>query len=165
LTHSALRWGGGPRSIRVDVTRDERLLLPPVSQHLIHPYSDGGPIVVTKLACYPLEEVLAEKLRAVGGQRRFAISRDLYDIHQLIKAGVSLPTVARLLPAKFEAKGLDLTSFNIASLEARRKEFEQDWNLRLSYLIPALDVDFTATWTSTLKAIKATRNIPAPDAA
>ena len=120
--------------------------------------------MATKIPCYRLEEVLAEKLRAVGGQRRFAISRDLYDIHQLIRAGVSLPAVAQLLPAKYEAKGLDMAAFRAVNLEARRKDFEQDWNLRLNYLIPTLDVDFSAAWTSTLEALEAAGSNPPPDA-
>ncbi len=155
-----LRWAGGPRSLRIDITRDERLLLPSAPRKLIHPYTDAEQVVASTIPCYSLEEILAEKLRAVGGQRRFAISRDLYDIHQLVKAGVSLPTVAQLLPAKFEAKGLDMSAFNVAYLEGRRKEFEQDWKLRLSYLIPAIDVVFSVAWISTLEAIERTRAHP-----
>jgi predicted nucleotidyltransferase component of viral defense system len=158
-----LRWAGGPRSLRTDITRDERLLLPSAPRKLIHPYTDVERVVALTIPCYSLEEILAEKLRAVGGQRRFAISRDLYDIHHLVKAGVSLPTVAQLLPAKFEAKGLEMSAFNVAYLEGRRKEFEQDWRLRLSYLVPAVDVDFTAAWTSTMEAIEATGSNPPPD--
>ena len=35
-----LRWGGSPRTIRVDITRHENLLLAPALRSLIHPYSD-----------------------------------------------------------------------------------------------------------------------------
>lgn len=149
-----LRWGGGPRSIRIDITRNERLLLPPAQRQLLHPYTDADQVATAILPCYSLEEILAEKLRAVGGQRRFAISRDLYDIHQLVASGASLSTVAHLLPAKFEAKGLDISTLDVTYLEGRYQEFEQDWKLRLSYLIPTTDIGFFAAWNSTLEAIK-----------
>jgi predicted nucleotidyltransferase component of viral defense system len=72
-----LRWGGSPRAIRLDVTRDEQVLWSPASRPLIHPYSDAEDLGPVELTCYALEEILAEKVRAVAGQRRFAISRDL----------------------------------------------------------------------------------------
>ena len=51
-----------------------------------------------------------------------------------------------------------------AYLEGRRKEFEQDWKLRLSYLVPTVDVDFPTAWTSTLDALEATVSNPPPNA-
>lgn len=154
-----LRWAGGPRSLRIDITRDERLLLPAAPRKLSHPYTDGEQVVASTIPCYTLEEIMAEKLRAVGGQRRFAISRDLYDIHQLIKSNISLPVVAHLLPAKFAAKGLTMSTFDVTLLEGRYPEFEQDWKLRLSYLIPTTDTDFLAAWNSTLEAVKSIRSL------
>jgi predicted nucleotidyltransferase component of viral defense system len=67
---------------------------------LIHPYSDAEDLGPVELTSYALEEILAEKVRAVAGQRRFAISRDLYDIYRLVQAGVSVTNVTSLLPAK-----------------------------------------------------------------
>ena len=93
-----LRWGGAPPAIRLDVTRDERLLLPTSERRLIHPYSDAEMLETIPVACYALAEILAEKLRAVGAQRRFAISRDLYDFHCLIQTGILVTEVVSLLP-------------------------------------------------------------------
>ncbi|MEA3308471.1 MAG: nucleotidyl transferase AbiEii/AbiGii toxin family protein, partial [Chloroflexota bacterium] len=92
-----LQWGGSPRAIRLDVTRDERLLSPPETRALLHPYSDEAQLGTPAITCYTLVEVLAEKIRAIGGQRRFAISRDLYDIHHLLQTDLSLADVTPLL--------------------------------------------------------------------
>ena len=108
-----LRWGGSPRAIRIDVTRDEKMVLPPVRRHLIHPYSDAELLSSVQIPCYTLPEVLAEKIRAVAGQRRFAVSRDLYDIHRLLQSDVAVEEVLPLLPAKFEARGVDMAALSV----------------------------------------------------
>lgn len=150
-----LRWGGSPRAVRIDVTRDEQVLLPPESRALIHPYSDAALLSRTQVPCYTLAEILAEKLRAVGGQRRFAISRDLYDIRQLVQSGVSLDDVLPLLRAKFVAKGLDIAALEVDKIIARRTDFEADWEHRLRHLVrETQDKEFAAAWTVTVALLR-----------
>lgn len=143
-----LQWGGSPRTIRIDVTRYERLSLPAVSRPVSHSYSDASNFEGAELFCYALEEVMAEKLRAVGGQRRFAVSRDVYDISNLQKAGVDLPKIKTILPKKFQARGLSLSQVSIDALENRKSEFQQDWNRRLSYLVQEEQDNFESAWSS-----------------
>lgn len=146
-----LRWGGDPRAIRLDITRQERMLLPPVVRRLIHPYSDAPALAQAEIPCYALAEVLAEKVRAVGGQRRFAISRDLYDIYSLVQSGVSAADIAPLLKAKFQARGLDIRDLSVEQTIARRAALEDDWNRRLTYLVrDAGAVPFEAAWQTTI---------------
>lgn len=150
-----LRWGGDPRAIRVDVTRDERLIHPPAVRRLTHPYSDAQLLARTEIACYTLAEVMAEKVRAVCGQRRFAISRDIYDIHRLARSGVTAANVVQMLPAKFEARGLDIEALTVERVSARRTAFENDWNRRLSYLVrDANAVTFDAAWETTMDILQ-----------
>jgi len=150
-----LQWGGSPRAIRMDITRDEEVLLSPMERPLIHPYSDGTLLAQASVTCYTLTEILAEKIRAVGGQRRFAISRDLYDIHRLTRAGVALADVIPLLPAKFEARGLDMALLDTQKVTARRSDFEEDWNRRLSYLVrDAYAEDFEVAWMTTVEILQ-----------
>lgn len=150
-----LQWGGDPRAIWIDMTRDEKVILPPVKHQLIHPYSDSSRIVQDKITCYSLVEVLAEKIRAVGIQRRFAISRDVHDIHQLIQTGVSLEDVTSLLPDKFEARDLDVNDLDIQKIQVRRRMFENDWANRLSYLVrQEQTVDFEIAWGTTLETFQ-----------
>jgi len=91
---------------------------------------------------------MAEKLRAVGGQRRFAVSRDVYDIGNLQKAGVDLSKIKAILPQKFQARGLSLSQVSIDALENRKSEFQQDWNRRLSYLVQEEQGNFESDWAS-----------------
>ena len=150
-----LRWGGDPRAIWLDVTREERLVLPPVIRRLIHQYSDGPVLAQAEIACYALTEILAEKVRAIGGQRRFAISRDIYDIHRLVQSGVMAADVVPLLPAKFEARSLDIEALDVEQFLARRAAFEDDWNQRLSYLVQdASAVTFDAVWETTVDMLR-----------
>jgi predicted nucleotidyltransferase component of viral defense system len=139
----------------MDVTHDEEVVFPPAERRLIHPYSDEPVLAQANVICYTLIEILAEKIRAVGGQRRFAISRDLYDIHRLVQAGAAPANVLPLLPTKFEAKGLDIARLDVQEVMARRADFEGDWNRRLSHLVrDEYAVDFEAAWETTLKVLK-----------
>jgi len=150
-----LQWGGSPRAIRMDVTRDEEIVLSPTERVLIHPYSDGPVLPQVKIPCYTLVEVLAEKVRAVGGQRRFAISRDLYDIHQLVQSGVAPADVMPLLPTKFQARGLDIATLSAQTITSRRSEFEHDWNRRLSYLVRGEHaLAFESAWETTVGLLR-----------
>jgi len=155
-----LRWGGSPRAIRVDITRDERLLLPAVSRSLSHTYSDGSELSGTEVSCYSLVEILSEKMRAICGQRRFAISRDLYDIHRLVQSGISFQDLVSLLPDKFQSRGVDIASLDVSLLEKRRKDYELDWKRRLDYLIPDSDaVTFGEAWQSTIAVIQQVQDL------
>jgi len=150
-----LHWGGSPRAIRLDVTRAERLVLAPAIRRLIHSYSDGPVLAQAEIACYTLIEVLAEKVRAVGGQRRFAISRDIYDIHRLVQSGVTAADVVPLLPTKFKARGLDTEALNVERVIARRAAFEGDWNRRLTHLVQDVRaVTFDAAWEATVDVLR-----------
>jgi predicted nucleotidyltransferase component of viral defense system len=150
-----LRWGGSPRAIRLDITRHENLLLPAVHRELIHPYSDQNIAASKPIPCYDLAEVLAEKLRAVGGQRRFAISRDLYDIHRLVASGVSPERAISILPEKFIAREIETTGLTVENLLSRRAEFELDWKHRLDYLIPTdLGTTFSRAFQTTLDMVR-----------
>ncbi|MBU0704319.1 MAG: nucleotidyl transferase AbiEii/AbiGii toxin family protein [Chloroflexi bacterium] len=150
-----LQWSGSPRAIRIDVTRNENVVLPPQRRCIIHPYSDEPALSRTKVTCYTLTEIMAEKIRAIGGQRRFAISRDLYDIHHLVQFGIVSADVIPLLSAKFEARDLDITALNARQIAARRSEFEDDWNRRLGYLVSAEHaLDFEAAWETSMAVLQ-----------
>jgi predicted nucleotidyltransferase component of viral defense system len=141
-----LEWGGPPRAVKLDVTRAEIVALPAVEKPIIHPYSDGNLFEGNQISCYSLEEIVAEKMRAIAGQRRFAVSRDIYDIYQIVTFGVDMSRVYEVLPHKFDIKGLDLAQFDIRSLDKRRAEYERDWNSRLHYLVVQNKIEFAVAW-------------------
>jgi len=150
-----LRFAGSPQAIRLDITRKEFLILPAETHLLIHPYSDAQTLGQVALACYPLTEMLAEKIRAVGGQRRFAISRDIYDIHILVQKGVDITSVLSRLREKFAVRGVDVSQLRVATIRARQSEFERDWKRNLLHLLPHdQEVPFSDAWETTLVLLK-----------
>jgi predicted nucleotidyltransferase component of viral defense system len=150
-----LKWEGSPRSIRLDISRQEKVLLPPARRALIHPYTDSDLLQSAAWDCYSLEEVLAEKLRAVGGQRRFIISRDVYDIHCLLQAGVSVEQAIRLLPEKLKIRGMKVADLDPGRLVERKAEFKLDWDRRFGYLVkPLQKVVFEEAWANAVSCLR-----------
>jgi predicted nucleotidyltransferase component of viral defense system len=150
-----LAWAGSPQAIRLHVTRNERLVLPAEERVLLHPYSDADRLGAPRLACYSLVEMLAEKLRALSGQRRFAIARDVYDVHRLAAAGADLAILAEVLRQKLEAKGMALEAVTPARLAARRGEFERNWQDHLAYLLPrGQEVAFSDAWATAIDLLQ-----------
>jgi len=146
------RSGGSPRAIRLDATRDETLVFSPEPRRLIHEYSDAHELGEVTWLCYTPEEVLVEKLRAVLAQRRFAVARDLYDIHQLLGAGVDEAQARAALPAKLEAKKLALDEVTTGRMLSRKDEFMADWTRNLMPLVPPAALpDFEDVWEGTVR--------------
>lgn len=151
-----LRRGGDPRAIRLDLTTDEVLEFPISKRAIVHPYSDVSALVGVRVPCYGLLETVAEKVRALSGQRRYAISRDVYDIDQLTRREeMDVARLVAALPAKWRVKGLETGGINVGRLAGRQAEFQADWDRNLVHLLPADDeTDFTAAWGSALDFIK-----------
>jgi predicted nucleotidyltransferase component of viral defense system len=86
----------GSRNLKVDVTRGELLLYPPLERPLQASYSDY-PAAVT-VPTYTLEEILTEKLCALMGRTE---PRDLYDVYWLFEWS---DVDTSFLPANFVTK-------------------------------------------------------------
>lgn len=138
--------GGSPPGLRFDITRHEVLAFEPARRRLVHEFSDSGELGEVELGCYRLEEVMAEKIRAILGQRIFAVSRDLYDIAQL-REHVDDAEVLEALPVKFDARELNVEAVDLGRLTARRAEFRADWERNLAGLLPpGTEQDFDEVW-------------------
>lgn len=146
-----LRRGGDPRAIRVDVTTREVLVFSAVSKRILHPYSDAGDLDGVEVPCYDLHEALAEKIRAIAGQRRYAIARDLYDIAQLaVRCQVEVGRLAGALPDKMRVKGLAPGPIDLGRLKSRRDDFEADWDRNLMHLLTQDNTtSFESAWYGT----------------
>ncbi len=72
-----------PMVVRIEMTRYEQVMLSPEKRPIHHPYSDQSGLAGVSILVYRLEEILAEKLRALLLQRRYTAPRDLYDIWYL----------------------------------------------------------------------------------
>jgi hypothetical protein len=77
--------------LKIEVTRDELVRLPPAARSLLHSYPEE---LAVALWCYPLEEIVAEKLRALlqsqarlqsRGWGASRVCRDYYDLWQILR--------------------------------------------------------------------------------
>jgi len=113
--HVQFPWQRQPLcSVKIEVTFDEPLLLSHAPLRLMH---EGDAPPESELSCYALEEIVAEKLRALLQTKAHLDrhgwarprSRDYYDLWQLLverPASVDWTLAGRLLPQKCEVRGV-----------------------------------------------------------
>ena len=128
---------GSARVLQFDVSADEALCFPTVRRPLLHPYSDA-PGVVCELPAYGLEEIMAEKLRAIAGQRQYAVARDVYDVARLCEKLDDIDAALDAVPTKARHKGLDLVGCHRRFAD-RRDEFAASWDRHIAGLLGAAD--------------------------
>jgi len=133
----------GPRNapdfarIKIDLTTAEQVIRPTVPRQISHPYPDQFPVPST-VSCYSFEELLAEKLRAMGERSR---PRDLYDIVNLFRRKEIHPQ-ARLIHSvyiqKCKSKSVEVFTFNSLEISRHRGELEAEWANMLGHQLPVL---------------------------
>jgi predicted nucleotidyltransferase component of viral defense system len=126
--------GGWPR-IKLDLTADECVVLPPARILIYHPYSDAPDGGIEVLA-YAYEEAFAEKLRALTERTR---PRDLYDVINLYRNSDARPSPSVLLDVfrqKCEFKDIPLPKAE--GLDPYRRDLEAAWETMLRHQLPAL---------------------------
>lgn len=123
---------GANKRAKVDISRSEQLQFEPVMQNTFLEYSDQKK---HQLLCYPLEEILLEKLRSVMQRMQ---ARDFYDIwylleiHQMDVAFYSIE-----FRAKCESKEIDPADFH-HKLDQRLPQYKGRWQSSLANQIPDL---------------------------
>jgi predicted nucleotidyltransferase component of viral defense system len=121
--------------IKLDLTADERVVLPPVRARIFHPYSDAPEDGIEVLA-YDYIEAFAEKFRALAERTR---PRDLYDVVHLYRNTEARPDPRRfmeVLRAKCDFKGIGVP--RLTDLEPHRADLETGWIHMLEHQLPAL---------------------------
>lgn len=132
----------GPRSgfrslprLKIDLTFDEIVVLPPVERTVCHNYSDdphGG----ISVRCYAPEEIYAEKIRALGQRAR---PRDLYDVINLFRSGEERPNLSvlnDLLHRKCAHRGNLVPT--LVTVQKKRKKLEDLWGHMLDHQLVEL---------------------------
>lgn len=125
----------GCPKIKLDLTADEKIVLPPVRLQVFHPYSDT-PAECIWTNSYTYEEVFAEKVRALGERTR---PRDLYDVVNLYRHIDGRPLVGVLrdvLQQKCDYKSIAMPTFE--ALAPHRTDLEAKWKDMLAHQLPML---------------------------
>jgi predicted nucleotidyltransferase component of viral defense system len=121
--------------IKLDLTADEHVVLPPVERPIFHPYSDAPEGGIEVLA-YDYVEAFAEKFRALAERTR---PRDLYDVVHLYRNVDARPDPVKfveVLRQKCEFKGIALP--RLVDLDPHWVDLEAGWAHMLDHQLPAL---------------------------
>lgn len=123
---------GSNKKVKVDISRSEKLQFEPVLNPAYIDYSD---LEDYNLLCYPLKEVLIEKLRSV--MQRMA-ARDFYDIwYLLVVHGMEADFYLDEFRKKCTSKGLNSADFP-KKLAERLPQYKGRWKSSMSEQIQDL---------------------------
>ena len=112
---------GANKRVKIDISRNEQLQFAPAMQDVFLSYSDQEE---HQLLCYPLEEVLVEKLRSVMQRMQ---ARDFYDIWYLLEIHeMDVAFYSIEFRAKCESKGIDPAEFH-TKLDQRLPQYKGRW--------------------------------------
>lgn len=124
-------------SIKLDLTTDEVLVLKPVTRKVHHPYSDE-PEEGIHVICYAFEEVVAEKIRALGQRIR---PRDLYDVIHFFRNRKLIQNpklVCSVLVKKCQFKNISVPTYDSIENHEKLAELEPQWEHMLAHQLPSL---------------------------
>jgi predicted nucleotidyltransferase component of viral defense system len=117
---------GTNKKVKVDISRSEQLQFNAINQGAILGYSDQEK---HELNCYPLEEVLIEKLRSVMQRMQ---ARDFYDLWYLTEIhGMDVAQYTNEFKTKCESKGLNPSDFQ-RKLAQRLPQYKGRWTSSMS---------------------------------
>lgn len=123
---------GNNKKVKVDISRSEQLVFEPAIKDVFIGYSD---LADYQLLCYPLEEILVEKMRSVMQRMQ---ARDFYDIWYLLEEhGMDADFYLREFEAKCKSKDLLHTDFP-KKLNERLPQYKGRWKSSLSEQIKDL---------------------------
>ena len=123
---------GNNKRVKIDISRSEQLVFKPVMKDVFFGYSD---MEEHQLLCYPLEEVLVEKMRSVMQRMQ---ARDFYDIWYLLEVyGMDADFCVSEFEAKCKCKDLLHTDFP-KKLTERLPQYKGRWKSSLSEQIKDL---------------------------
>ena len=138
---------GANKRVKVDISRSEVLQFEPTMQNAYLGYSDQED---HQLLCYPLEEVLVEKLRSIMQRMQ---ARDFYDIWYLLEMNeMDVTFYVNEFKAKCESKHIDPKGFH-EKLDQRLPQYQGRWQRSMSDQIRDLP-DFETVQREVIRHLK-----------
>ncbi|VAW16796.1 hypothetical protein MNBD_BACTEROID03-1447 [hydrothermal vent metagenome] len=124
-------------SIKIEIILFEQLVFPVEIREVHHRYSDKLSKAPLTVPCYSINEVLAEKLRALI-QRSYTAPRDFYDIWYLSEnvPGIDWKVITEAFHKKMAFKGLTFTGIDQMINEENDKRLKAAWENSLAHQIP-----------------------------
>ncbi len=112
---------GKNKKVKIDISRNEKLVFEIISKDLFLPYTDQKS---HQLLCYSLEEILVEKLRSVMQRMQ---PRDFYDIWYLLEIhGMDIDFYVNEFKTKCENKEINPNEFH-EKLNQRLPQYKGRW--------------------------------------
>jgi predicted nucleotidyltransferase component of viral defense system len=124
-------------SVKLDLTTSEIIVLQPQIKNVYHPYSDV-PQAGIWANCYAFEEVIAEKIRALGERLR---PRDLYDVIHFLrnKEMIENPQlVYNILTKKCGYKKIVVPTYAHVENHDEIEALAAQWDKMLAHQLPML---------------------------
>jgi predicted nucleotidyltransferase component of viral defense system len=113
------------------------VLFPIANRDVDHPYSDKLTDNASQIPCYSIEEILAEKMRALV-QRSYTAPRDFYDIWFLSNhfSGIDYKTIVGAFHEKMAFKGHTFTGIDQLINPENDKQLSAAWKNSMAHQIP-----------------------------
>ena len=123
--------------IKIEIILYELMLFPIANRDVTHPYSDKLTETALQVPCYSIEEVLAEKMRALI-QRSYTAPRDFYDIWYLSNHFTDLDykPIVKAFHKKMAFKGHTFTSIEQLINPENDKQLSAAWKNSMAHQIP-----------------------------
>lgn len=124
-------------SIKIEIIIYEKMVFSSEIRPVHHAYSDKlSEAIMTGIPCYSLQEVLAEKLRALI-QRSYTAPRDFYDIWYLSRnvPGLNWDNIVNAFHQKMKFKNLEFTGIGQMINPENDKLLEMAWKNSLAHQV------------------------------
>jgi predicted nucleotidyltransferase component of viral defense system len=123
-------------SIKIEIILYEEMIFAPEHRQVHHAYSDRLSDSANSVPCYALQEVLAEKLRALI-QRSYTAPRDFYDIWYLSQNVTDLnwAEIVEAFQLKMKFKGLEFIGIGQMINVENDKRLQAAWKNSLGHQI------------------------------
>lgn len=132
---SVERW---QTKIKIEIILFELMIFDAAQKAITHQYSDTIALNPNFIPCYSINEVMAEKLRALI-QRSYTAPRDFYDIWYLHKnyPDLNYDEIVNAFHKKMEFKNLQFTGIDQLMDEDDDKKLRASWKNSLAHQIHA----------------------------
>lgn len=123
-------------SVKIEIILFEKIVSAPEERRVIHEYSDKLSDTAISIPCYSLNEVLAEKMRALI-QRSYSAPRDIYDIWYITNNETieDWDEIVKMFHKKMKVKGLTFTGVDQMINSENDRRLKAAWQSSLGHQI------------------------------